>query len=108
MGMSPIVYVSASFYAGIVTEEELELLKEELNDLGFMVSVGEDDEAVIDGNYSEGYITVYTFITNGWGDSSSIDEFKESYDAFVETVTEFCTNKKKCKLPSFRVGATYW
>jgi len=106
--MSPCVYVSASFFAGIKTEEELELLKEELNNLGFMDSIGEDDESCIDGNYSKGYITVYTFITHGWGEAGSIEDIKESYDAFVETVTKYCINNDKCKLPSFKIGATYW
>lgn len=108
MGMSPCVYISASFYAGIKTEEELELLREELDNLGFMVSTGEDNESGIDGNYSEGYITVYTLMTNGWGDSLGIDDLKEEYDIFVNNITEFCVNNDRCKLPRFKIGATYW
>lgn len=105
--MSPRMYVSASFYAGIITDEEKDVLKDELNAAGFLVAQ-EYNDFVVDGNYAEGYVTVLTFLTSSWGDSLGIDDLKEEYDIFVNSITEFCVNNDKCKLPTFKVGATYW
>lgn len=107
MGMDPKVYASASFYAGVITEEEYIVLYNELNDAGFLVA-SEGDDFGVDGTWDTGYITVITLLSNGWGDGVDIEEFKKLYDKFVSEVTDFCVNKKKCKLPSFKIGATYW
>ena len=107
MGMDPRVYASASFYAGILSDEESEILNNELDEAGFLVAT-EGDDFGVEGNYATGYVTVLTFLTSSWGEGLDIDEFKEEYDKFVNEVTDFCVNKKKCKLPSFKIGATYW
>jgi len=106
MGMSPRMYVSASFYVGIITDEEKDVLNDELDAAGFLVV--HEDESGVDGNYTDGYVTVLTFLTSSWGDSLGIDDLKEEYDIFVSNITEFCVSRKKCKLPSFRLGAAYW
>ncbi len=107
MGMDPKMYVSASFYAGALTDEENDALELELDSLGFLVAHEEDDYGVV-GHYSKGFVVVFEFLTHYWGDSLDEEGFKEASDGFVNRITEFCTNKEKCKLPSFRWSATYW
>lgn len=108
--MNPRMYASASFYAGPLTDEEVDDLNNELDEAGVLVAT-EGDDFGVDGNYATGYVTVLTFLTSSWGHGRyglTIDEFKEEYDKFVTQVTEFCVNKKKCEMPSFKLGATYW
>lgn len=106
MGMSPRMYVSASFYTGSLSAEETDALNSELDDEGFFIA-REGDDLVVDGNYSEGYVTVLEFLTSSWGESLSIDELTTRYNHFVNEVSTFCKDKKYNR-PSFKLGATYW
>lgn len=98
------MYISATFYTGIEnTSEIIEAMENDCCD--FMVA---REGSGIDGtNWSDGYITVYNFFTNGWCASVTLDELKDKNDEFVTYMKEFCL-ERKYKEPSFLYGATYW
>lgn len=104
--MSPRMYVSASFYTGSLTDEETDALNSELDEEGFFIA-REGDDLVVDGNYSEGHVTILMFLTSSWGESLSIDELTTEYNRFVNEVAVFCKDKRYNR-PSFILGSTYW
>lgn len=104
MGMSPCMYISATFYIGLEdTPEIIEAMENDSSD--FMVA--REDSGIDGTNWSKGYITVYTFFTNGWCESVTLDELKDKNDEFVTYMQDFCL-ERKYKEPSFLYGATYW
>jgi hypothetical protein len=98
------MYVSATFYTGCEDTSELaEELENEYTD--FLIA--SDNSGIAGTNWSEGYITVYTFITNGWGNAVTFDEFLDTRFKFQREVRAFC-GERGFKGPSFLYGATYW
>lgn len=102
--MSPCMYISATFYTGLNDTSEL---IEELENTEPDFMVASEDSGISGTNWSTGYVTVYTFFTNGWCDSVTLDQLKDKNDEFVSYMQDFCL-ERKYKTPSFLYGATYW
>lgn len=113
MSQHPNVYVSASFFVGVDNyydndEYPVNSLREKIDngENGYEWLTSIDEDSGIDGNFEDGYITVYTYITYGWSDSVSPEEFKDKWDRFVNDVDQFCVVNNYGN-PSFRLGADF-
>lgn len=104
MGMSPCMFISATFYTGLKdTSEIIEAMENDSCD--FMVA-GEDS-GIMGTNWSAGYVTVWKSLTCGWGNAIDMYQLKEFGDEFIYYMRQFCL-ERKYKQPSFLYGATYW
>ena len=82
MSRSPRMYVRASFYHGILTEDETDEFNNELDALGLQIALRDDDSG-IQGHFANNYVTVFAFLTKGWGDAITAEEFAALCNDFV-------------------------